>query len=208
MIVLFTNRMYRLLLVLFGFGLLLPQYGSAQETSTEAEIRTLMIDRDVEIKGLLETADTDDAIRIQLKQVINGIIDLREMSKISIGKHWNALSEVKKDSFVTVFSQIVQEQSISNLDIYRSKISYDKVEVSGTSAVVTTSTVYKSVPATVVYHLHKDESTNNTWMAGDFVLDDVSTTQGYAKSFQTVIRKRGFDALMKSLVKKRDRMSK
>ena len=31
---------------------------------------------------------------------------------------------------------------------------------------------------------------------------DVSTTAGYARSFQAVVRKRGFDTLMKSLDKK------
>jgi phospholipid transport system substrate-binding protein len=45
------------------------------------------------------------------------------------------------------------------------------------------------------------------WRVVDIVLDDVSTAEGYARSFQTVIRKRGFDALMTSLNKKLDSMT-
>ena len=64
--------------------------------------------------------------------------------------------------------------------------------------------VYKNVPTEVVYLLGlKDDQ----WRVRDIVLDDVSTADGYARSFQTVVRKRGFDALMESLTRKLDSMS-
>lgn len=178
------------------------------QSSHGDELRQLLEARDADIKQLLSKSATDDSARDELKVVINDIIDFREMGRIALGEHWKTISEVQRDSFVTVFSQIVREQSISNLDIYRSKITYDKIDASADTATVVTSTVYKDVPATVVYHLHKGEQTDGEWMAYDFVLDDVSTVEGYAKSFQTVIRKRGFDKLMESLEKKRAQMAK
>ena len=36
-------------------------------------------------------------------------------------------------------------------------------------------------------------------MATDIILDEVSTVKGYARSFQSVIRKKGFDDLMERL---------
>jgi phospholipid transport system substrate-binding protein len=35
----------------------------------------------------------------------------------------------------------------------------------------------------------------------------VSTAEGYARSFQTVVQQRGFETLMKSLRKKRDEVT-
>lgn len=184
---------------------------SAQEalaqSAPESELQQLLEKRDAQIKELISRS-ADDSVREELKSVINDIIDFSEMGRIALGDHWDTISPAQQDSFVTVFSAIVREQSISNLDIYRSKISYDQVSVSEDKATVVTSTVYKDVPATVVYQLHKGPQTDNRWMAYDFILDDVSTAEGYAKSFQTVIRKRGFDKLMTSLEKKRTQMSK
>ncbi|NND70908.1 MAG: ABC transporter substrate-binding protein [Rhodothermales bacterium] len=168
----------------------------------------MMESRDREIKSLLDAAESDDLRRSRLKEVINGIIDFREMGKTALGDHWTNISEQERDSFVTVFSQIVRDQSISNLDIYRASITYDGISVEGSTAVVRTSTVYKDVPARVEYHLHKSARNENRWMAHDFLLDDVSTAQGYARSFQSVVRKRGFDALMSSLRKKQSQIAK
>jgi phospholipid transport system substrate-binding protein len=40
------------------------------------------------------------------------------------------------------------------------------------------------------------------WHVTDVSIDDVSTVEGYARSFQSMIRKRGFDALMQRLREK------
>jgi phospholipid transport system substrate-binding protein len=45
------------------------------------------------------------------------------------------------------------------------------------------------------------------WRVDDIILDGVSTTEGYARSFQTYMRKRGFDALMTNLQKRLDKMN-
>ena len=203
-------RRQSLLSILAVFVLLaapLARPALSQSGDHSSELRTLLASRDAEIKTLLDGAESNQATREKLKAVINSIIDFRGMGEIALGPYWETISETQQDSFVAVFSQIVRDQSISNLDIYRSKISYDKIEADQGSATVTTSTIYKDVPATVVYHFHKSPETGGAWMAYDFVLDEVSTAEGYAKSFQTVIRKRGFDNLMASLEKKRAQMA-
>lgn len=179
----------------------------AQSSSDQraAEVRELLEERDREIKHVLGDKDTFTAAqRERLKDVINAGIDFEGMGRTALGSFWSEITPSQRADFVDVFGAIVRNQSLSNLDAYRSSVTYNSVKVEGDSARVVTSTVYKGVPTEVVYILGLRE---DQWRVRDIILDDVSTAEGYARSFQTVVRKRGFDALMQSLHKKLDSMS-
>lgn len=190
-----------LLLLLLALSLTaLP--AAAQDSSST--IRTMLEERDEEIKALLGSKDTfTDRQREQLKTLINGVIDFEAMSRTALGPHWDDLTPEQRAEFVDVFGDIVRSQSLSNLDIYRSKVSYESIDVEGSTARAATSVVYKDVETEVVYVLSYRDG---AWKVDDIVLDEVSTTQGYARSFQSVVRKRGFDSLMKSLHKKLEKV--
>jgi phospholipid transport system substrate-binding protein len=78
-------------------------------------------------------------------------------------------------------------------------VAYGEITVSDANARVVTTTTYKDVPTEVIYELR---FTGKEWLATDIILDEVSTVRGYARSFQSVIRKKGFDELMAKLRKK------
>lgn len=190
------------MLILLG-GIAAPAQAQSQDRQA---IRQLLEQRDRQIKQVLGDEDKKltPAQRAKLKRLINGVIDFRAMAQTALGPHWDGLSSAKRDTFVSVFSEIVRAQSLSDVNVYRSDVTYDKIDVEGDSAYVVTTTVYKDVPTKVEYVLGYDEE-EDAWRAHDIILDDVSTAQGYARSFQTVVRKRGFGALMKSLRKKLDK---
>jgi len=174
--------------------------GAAQSTSDE--IRVMLEERDANIKALLgPEGDVSDGQREELQHLINGVINFREMGKEALGPFWKDLSAEEQDEFVRVFSEIVRHQSLSDLDVYRASVTYDAISVDGDSARVTTTTIYDEIPVIVEYELLR---TSGEWTARDIILDDVSTVGGYSRSFQTVIRKRGFDSLMTSLNKRLD----
>jgi phospholipid transport system substrate-binding protein len=175
----------------------------AQDEATK--VQKLLEQRDDEIKQVLGDKKTlTDAQRDQLKDVINRGIDFEGMAQIALGSFWSETAQERRSEFVDVFSEIVRAQSLSNLDVYRSTVKYESVSVEGDSAHVVTTTVYKDVPTEVRYALNWKDG---EWRVVDIVLDDVSTADGYARSFQTVIRKKGFDALMASLNKKLESMA-
>lgn len=195
--------MPRLLTILLGALLLVTALAPAAAHAQSAqarEIRTLLESRDREIKSLLGNRKTLTAPqKAELKELINGVIDFEAMGRAALGPHWDGLTAAQRTRFVNVFGDIVREQSLADLDLYRTPVSYQGIEVDGTTARATTTIRYKDVPADVIYVLGRKD---DTWYVHDIILDDVSTTDGYARSFQAVVRKRGFDTLMNSLDKK------
>ena len=203
------TRLRRSLSVLFTALLLLsggaPTAFGQGESATAAEIRQMLEQRDQEIKSILgETDDYTAEQRAQLKELVNGVIDFRVMGQRALGPHWEDLSEDQREEFVSVFREVVRAQSMGDLGVYNSAVTYDQIDVQRDSAFVRTQTTYEGRTTAVEYVLERRE---DEWRAEDIIIDGVSTVEGYARSFQTVVRKRGFDSLMKSLRKKRDEVT-
>lgn len=174
----------------------------AQSTTPEDEIRDMLEERDQQIKRILSgTNDYSPEQREELKTLINGMVDFRAMAQTALGPFWTKRTEAEKDSFVVVFRDIVRSQSLSDLDVYNSPVTIETVDVAGDSAFVRTLTTYEGTKVPVDYVLQRAD---RTWRAEDIIVDEVSTAEGYARSFQTVVRRRGFDALMQSLERKRE----
>jgi phospholipid transport system substrate-binding protein len=191
------NRLLSILLFLVFVGGFVLE-ANAQDRSKE--VKQLLEQRDREIKQLLGSKNTfTEEQKDKLKDVINAGIDFEAMGRTALGEHWSKITPAQRKEFVDVFSAIVRNQSLSNLDVYRAQVTYKSVTVKDNVAHVQTTTVYKNVPTRVDYVLGLADG---EWRVQDIVLDDVSTADGYARSFQTVVRKKGFDSLMASLHKK------
>lgn len=183
-----------------------PAYGqSAQNEQAAQEIRQMLKERDQQIKSILRgSSDYTQAQREKLKTLINGVLDFRAMGKTALGPFWSDLSEAQRTEFLTVFQDVVRAQSLADLEVYNSRVTYDAITVEGDSAHVRTTTEYQGTSTPVEYVLKRE---GDTWLAEDIIIDHVSTAESYARSYQTFMRKRGFDALMKVLRKKRDEIT-
>lgn len=167
---------------------------------TEDDIRQMLVERDRDIKAKVGNGDeiSNEATE-ELRSLINDVIDFQAMGEAALGRHWSRLTVDQQDEFVDTFSKIVRSQSLASLDVYRSQVTYDEITVTGQNAHVLTTIIFKDVPTKVEYELH---FSGEAWKATDIILDEVSTVRGYARSFQSVIRKKGFDELMIKLHKK------
>lgn len=178
---------------------------SAYGQDDAAKIMAMLKERDKEIKSMLGDKDElTEAESAKLKDLVNGIIDFEQMAQDALGKEWVTLSSEQRAEFVKVFSEIVRGRSLNDLEIYRLEVLYEDLKLDGDTAHVFTSTVYKDQPMKVEYTLGYRDS---KWRVDDIILDGVSTTEGYARSFQTYMRKHGFDALMANLQKRLDKMN-
>jgi phospholipid transport system substrate-binding protein len=189
------------LLLLLG-GPIRGSWAQGQQ-STQADIRSMLEERNQEIKSILSgSSDYSQAQRDRLKDLINGVLDFEAMAATALGTHWDTLSTDRRDKFVGVFRDVVRAQSMSDLGVYNSAVTYDQISVHGDSAYVRTTTTYEGRKTPVEYILARRDT---TWKAEDIIVDEVSTAEGYARSFQSVMRKRGFQALMGALERKREK---
>lgn len=183
-----------------------PQAVNAQPgPSPEADtIRTMLEERDAQIKAILNGTESDftRTQRQELMTLINGFIDFRAMGQQALGPFWSDLSEEQRTEFVDVFQDVVRQQSMGDLEVYNSQVTYDRIEVEDDSAFVRTTTRYRNSDTPVDYVMHRQDG---TWLATDIIVDEVSTAEGYARSFQNVMRRRGFDTLMNSLERRQAR---
>ncbi|MGM0589304.1 MAG: MlaC/ttg2D family ABC transporter substrate-binding protein [Bacteroidota bacterium] len=169
-----------------------------------AQIQSLLEERDAEIKELMgpKGSDYTDQQRDKLKDIINGIIDYQTMASTALGTTYDTLSTEQRVEFVDVFSTIVRDQSLNKLDIYRAEVSYESIKVVEDSARVRTIAQLENVRTPVIY---KMRNKGDEWVIVDMIIDDVSTADSYRRSFQNIIRKRGYDTLLESLKKRAER---
>ena len=175
---------------------------SAQHSPTE--IKSLLTERDQEIKTLLGPEGTEytDQQREELKEIINGVIDFDAMAKTALEETYDTISADTRTEFVDLFSTIIRDQSLTKLEIYRAKITYNDISIDGDKALVKTTAELDEVRTPVDYRMRYD---GVEWVITDMSIDDVYTAESYNNQFQRIIAKRGFDALMKSLRKRANR---
>lgn len=194
---------YFSLLVIFiaGINFINPKALKAQHQ--QSEIKELLEQRDKEVKDLLgpKGKEYTKEQRDKLKDMINNIVDYREMADYALEETYDTLSTEEKNEFVDLFSTIIRDQSLNNLDIYRADVKYDTININDDSAVVKTIAQLEKVRTPVTYNmLYKDNK--GGWVVTDIIIDDVSTAQSYRRQFQNIINKKGYDYLLKVLRKR------
>jgi phospholipid transport system substrate-binding protein len=142
--------------------------------------------------------DVDDATMEQLKDLINSLIDFRELSRRALGRHWNERTEQEKDDFVSVFQQLIRNSSVRKLSIYKAdRIEYLEPEIEGTNATVTTIAHKDRREVEVVYKMHL---VDDHWRAYDIVIDGASTSRTYRDSFYRQISRSSYGEMYSRLV--------
>ncbi|MDC3135962.1 ABC transporter substrate-binding protein [Bacteroidota bacterium] len=197
-------RNYRYILFLWVF--LFPNLVIAQPSQAAEDVRELMESRDFQIKQLLgaEGSEYSSNQRDELKDIVNGIIDFTEMAKTALEVTYDTISVEDRTEFVQLFSSIIRDQSLANLDIYRASVSYERIDGTTDSMYIETLAEWDNIRTPVHYIMSKNSS---EWRIEDMSIDDVFTAESYNRQFQRIIRSRGFDYLMSTLRKRAERNS-
>jgi phospholipid transport system substrate-binding protein len=179
---------------------------AAQTSSIQTEVQTLLETRDQQIKQLLgaEGSKYSDQQRSQLKDIVNGIIDFDAMAKTALESTYDTISVETREEFIRLFSSIIRDQSLANLDIYRAVISYETISGSFDSTYVQTIAEWDNIRTPVHYKMKKE---SGKWKITDMSIDDVFTAESYNRQFQRIIASRGFNYLMDTLRKRAERNS-
>ncbi|RMF61838.1 MAG: ABC transporter substrate-binding protein [Calditrichaeota bacterium] len=187
------------LLVVLSLGL--GKAGVCGNDSEKSPVAILKA-RNKAVESILKGTDDNitPATREKLKDVINGIIDFRELSRLALGKYWNERTEQEKKDFVNVFQQLIRNSSVKKLEIYKAdRLEYQPAKINGTKAKVTTIAYKGRKQVEITYKMHK---VNGRWMVYDMVIDGASTARNYRDSFYKEIAKSSYQAMYEKLVRK------
>ena len=185
-----------LLIIATGVSLWIP---SVTAQDAESEVRTLIVQRDRDIKAAVRAMENDPSQREVARSLINDRIDFEEMGRLALGRYYEDLSSDERSDFIETFGGIVRAQSLGDLSVYEAPVTIKAVTVTGEKASVSTTSRVREADLDVVYQLHRKDG---VWWLYDIIIDDVGTVEGYSVSFQTFLRKRGFEAFMQSLRKR------
>ena len=174
-------------------------------TDVKSEIRSILEERDREIKDVIGPKGTEhsEEEREKLKGMINDIVDYPSMARQALDQKYEELSSEEQEKFTELFAEVIRKQSMEQLDVYRAEVSYDEIIVEGDSdAMVHTTSVLDNRRIPVKYKMTKQDG---EWVIADISVDNVWTAESYRRSFSRILSRHGFDRLMESLEQRAQR---
>lgn len=189
----FSNklRMYLAVLVMF----LLPSRGfagepTAQLSSTIDEFVGILVSTPV--AELRSTGLPDRALKL-----INGRFDFSEMTRRSLGSHWQALNVNEQRQFIDAYTQMLLRffgRSVRSAG--DESIQYKREVRDGIHASVETKVVSASGNFPIDYRLH---DINGQWKVYDVVIDNISVVSNYRAQFERIIAKSSVQDLLQKM---------
>ena len=148
------------------------------------------------ILDILKKGDTmdKDARRSAMEVIIDERFDFRAMSQRTLATNWKKASDAEKQEFSDLFSQLIQSSYVGKLEAYTNEtVEYVTEKVKGRKALV--ETVIKTASADIPLN-YKMYSKDGNWLVYDVIIEGVSLISNYRSSYQTIVKKEGFDGLM------------
>ena len=148
------------------------------------------------------TAENRQAIR----KAVEGGFDFPEMAKRSLSKGWRAIGDSQRQAFTVVFRDLLERSYGNRLAGFSGQtVEYGEVKEKNKNRVVKTEIVDAKTRTPVEYSLHE---TKDGWRVYNIVIEGVSLVSTYRSSFKRMMKKEGFDGLMKNMSDKLERLKK
>jgi phospholipid transport system substrate-binding protein len=148
------------------------------------------------ILDILKKGDTMDkaARRSAMEVIIDERFDFRAMSQRTLATNWKKASDAEKQEFTDLFKQLIQSSYVGKLEAYTNEtVEYVTEKVKGRKALV--ETMIKTASADIPLN-YKMYSKDGNWLVYDVIIEGVSLISNYRSSYQTIVKKEGFDGLM------------
>lgn len=139
--------------------------------------------------------------RQNIRKVVAGRFDYREMSKRSLAQTWRDISESQKTNFTELFRKLLERSYGNRLASFRDqKVVFEDAQFKGDKARVITSVVDADKTTPVEYRLHQ---TVTGWQVYDISIEGVSLVSNFRNDFNEGIKQNGgFNGLVQALEKK------
>jgi len=151
---------------------------------------------------------TKGSLDNEMKKVINRFLDFEGLAQASMSKHWDKLQQDQKKSFTEVFRDLIETNYIRRLrgDL-NYKVVYGKTKHSGDKATVNTTIERlkrgRKDETKITYRMGKK---SGRWQVYDVVTNNVSLANNYRRSFGRIMRREGFNSLLKKMRRKIEKL--
>lgn len=171
--------------------------GQATETLSASVDRIIGLLADPAYKN----PNTRPAMRTKLITTIDGIFDMKELSRRALGPEWNKFSPEQQARFVAAFGQLLQNTYLDKIESYTDeKVQYLKEqELGGGKTEVATKVVGKGKEIPIAYRLMD----RGGWKVYDVVIEGVSLVQNYRSQFGQILVNESPDALIAKISAKK-----
>lgn len=134
----------------------------------------------------------------KLRQVIYPKFDFAEMAKRSLGSHWQKRSEAEQREFVKVFTELIENAYMENLEAYNG----EKVSITGEKQ----DKEYAEVNSKIATNKGEEIAVNyrllqsgGDWKIYDVVIENISLVSNYRSQFNRVITQSSYDELFRRM---------
>jgi phospholipid transport system substrate-binding protein len=134
----------------------------------------------------------------RLQSVVRGFMHFETLAQRTLGQHWQARTPAERAEFLALLQQLIETsyaKSLGNAQVSPRDyaVNYTGERIRGERATVEGSVVVKGESHIIELKLQRD---GENWIVLDVVTDDVSLAESYAESFDRIIKKDGWAALL------------
>jgi phospholipid transport system substrate-binding protein len=145
----------------------------------------------------LKRPENNEERKQRILNVVNSMFDFRKMARSSLGQSWNTLTPEEKDTFVGLFTSLVEQRYIGKIDSYdNQKVVYKKERVKDGRAIIYTDIIDKDLEIPIDYRLMENQG---KWLIYDLKIENVSLMANYRRDFDSIIRKEKFSGLVEKI---------
>ena len=159
--------------------------------------RVLQVLEDPAMKPEAKAAERRAAIR----RIASDIFDIEEISRRTLGRHWQVLTEVERAEFVQAFGDLLRRSYFMKIDGQSvEKIALVGEAIDDDQAIVrTTIKTRQGTEIPVDYHMTRR---GDRWRAYDVAIAGVSLVANYRSQFERVIQRTSYQHLVKQVREK------
>ncbi|WP_236610037.1 MlaC/ttg2D family ABC transporter substrate-binding protein [Desulfotignum phosphitoxidans] len=179
-----------------------PVPGYAQDISPRTQLEAgidaiLAVLKDDAFKGEANTARRREALRKKIYERF----DLEKMSQFSLGRHWRGRTDEERQTFVELFSRLLEETYVGKIESYTDEqVEFVKEQVRDDKAQIDTNIITDSIEIPIDYRMYRTEA--GQWMVYDIVVEGVSLVANYRSQFARMLESDSFESMIQELEKK------
>jgi len=187
-------------MIAISIVLLAPTALRAEE-GTDVPLKILKENTE-KIRELVLKSKTEQEMQDNVKDLMDVLVNFEEFGERSLGRKWKTLSEEQRKIYLVQFKALLQRTYLRRFKPgkeftvkYRSETRFNKKNDRGE---IQTTIISGDVEADVDYRFHDAGG----WRVYDMVVDEVSIMRNYRKSFLRILKRDGFEALIKKMKNK------